>query len=372
MLNVKQTLLNGLQLAGLNAFDPVVRLCAGEDTPLQFRKIGQFLIAPALVFAVFLGAWTVAASSIQTRYGTIPTPRDVWAAGGNLLAGHWRTTAERREFYTQRDEQATLFSSKAFVMRQKAAEPEHQRFQKQLLAAAGRNEALASSTARRKYSGSPTYLDQIGTSLKTVFTGFVLASAVAIPLGILCGMSPVFMACMNPFIQIFKPVSPLAWLPIVMIVVGALYSTDPAEAWFEKSFISSAITVALCSLWPTLVNTALGVASIDKDYINVARVLQLSPTTQIFRIVLPASLPLMFTGLRISLGVGWMVLIAAEMLAQNPGLGKFVWDMFQNGSSETLAQIMVAVFTIGCVGFLLDRVMIVCQRLVSFDSAVSA
>jgi nitrate/nitrite transport system permease protein len=157
-----------------------------------------------------------------------------------------------------------------------------------------------------------------------------------------------------------------------MIVVGALYTTDPQQAWFEESFISSAFTVALCSLWPTLVNTALGVASIDPDHLNVARVLRLDWSTRIRKIVIPSALPLIFAGLRISLGVGWMVLIAAEMLAQNPGLGKFVWDMFQNGSSQTLALIMVAVFTIGLIGFLLDRVMIVLQRLVGYEAAAAA
>jgi nitrate/nitrite transport system permease protein len=136
---------------------------------------------------------------------------------------------------------------------------------------------------------------------------------------------------------------------------------------FEKSFVSSAITVALCSLWPTLVNTALGVASVDPDHLNVARVLRLPWTVRVRKIVIPSALPWIFSGLRLSLGVGWMVLIAAEMLAQNPGLGKFVWDMFQNGSSETLAQIMVAVFTIGAIGFALDRMMISLQRAVSHD-----
>jgi nitrate/nitrite transport system permease protein len=128
-------------------------------------------------------------------------------------------------------------------------------------------------------------------------------------------------------------------------------------------------TVALCSLWPTLVNTALGVASIDKDHMNVARVLKLGWLKKVTTIVIPSALPLIFTGLRLSLGVGWMVLIAAEMLAQNPGLGKFVWDMFQNGSSQTLAQIVVAVFTIGGIGFVLDRTMMLLQRSVSLDSA---
>jgi nitrate/nitrite transport system permease protein len=170
-------------------------------------------------------------------------------------------------------------------------------------------------------------------------------------------------------VQIFKPVSPLAWLPIVMIVVGAVYTTDPEEAWFEKSFISSALTVALCSLWPTLVNTGIGVTAIDKDHLNVARVLNLPWGTRVKKIVIPSSLPYIFAGLRISLGVGWMVLIAAEMLAQNPGLGKFVWDMFQNGSSQTLARIMVAVFTVGLIGFALDRIMVLLQRWVSYQGA---
>jgi nitrate/nitrite transport system permease protein len=125
------------------------------------------------------------------------------------------------------------------------------------------------------------------------------------------------------------------------------------------------VTVTLCSLWPALINTALGVSSIDKDLMNVGRVLQLPWSTKVLKIVLPSSLPLIFTGLRLSLGVGWMVLIAAEMLAQNPGLGKFVWDEFQNGSAASLARIMVAVVTIGVIGFLLDRTMLALQAVVT-------
>ena len=163
----------------------------------------------------------------------------------------------------------------------------------------------------------------------------------------------------------FKPVSPLAWLPIVTMVVSALYvdSTD----LFPKSLVISAITVTLCSLWPTLINTAYGVASIDKDLVNVGRVLKLPTWKTVTKLVLPSAMPLIFTGLRLSLGVGWMVLTAAEMLAQNPGLGKFVWDEFQNGSSSSLAKIMVAVFTIGIIGFLLDRLMLAIQTLVTHD-----
>jgi nitrate/nitrite transport system permease protein len=150
-----------------------------------------------------------------------------------------------------------------------------------------------------------------------------------------------------------------------MIVSATYVSTEP---FFQKSFVNSAITVALCSMWPTLINTALGVSSLDKDLLNVAKVLRLKWTTKLFKVVIPSSLPLIFTGLRLSLGVGWMVLIAAEMLAQNPGLGKFVWDEFQNGSSDSLGRIMVAVFTIGIIGFLLDRVMRTVHTLVDFRS----
>ncbi|WP_342021801.1 ABC transporter permease [Methyloceanibacter marginalis] len=150
---------------------------------------------------------------------------------------------------------------------------------------------------------------------------------------------------------------------MVTMVVSAVYIEE--YAGFPKSFVTSAVTVTLCSLWPTLINTAIGVASIDRDLVNVGRVLQLSWYTKVFKVVLPSALPYIFTGLRLSLGVGWMVLIAAEMLAQNPGLGKFVWDEFQNGSSDSLARIMVAVLTIGIIGFLLDRLMVALETAVT-------
>jgi nitrate/nitrite transport system permease protein len=218
----------------------------------------------------------------------------------------------------------------------------------------------------RVHTGKPTYYDQIWTSIKTVFFGFLIASIIAIPLGIAAGLSVTANAALNPLIQIFKPVSPLAWLPIVTMIVSAVYTTN--DGMFSKSFLISAITVTLCSLWPTLINTALGVSSIDKDLVNVSRVLKMNTYTKITKLVLPSALPLIFTGLRLSLGVGWMVLIAAEMLAQNPGLGKFVWDEFQNGSSQSLARIMVAVFTIGIIGFLLDRVMYALQSMFTFSN----
>ena len=274
---------------------------------------------------------------MKTSLGAIPGPREVYAQAINLYADHLAERQKAKEFYERQ------------VARNK-----------QLVA-----DGKADQVRERAYTGRPTYIDQIVTSLKTVGLGFTLATLLAVPIGILCGLSRMFNAAFSPLIQIFKPVSPLAWLPIVTMIVSALY-LDPSE-WLPKSLVISAITVTLCSLWPTLINTALGVSSIDKDLVNVGKVLQLSTTTTITKLVLPSALPLIFTGLRLSLGVGWMVLIAAEMLAQNPGLGKFVWDEFQNGSSDSLARIFVAVFTIGIIGFVLDRMMLALQSLFTFS-----
>lgn len=303
------------------------------------RHLALSVGIPLLAIAIFLGAWSTVASQVKVSFGDLPGPTAVATEVVNLWKEHNAERAKAAQFdQRQADRKARVLA-----------------------------ENPAAEWKERKYSGKPTFFDQIFTSLKTVFAGFLIASLIAVPLGIVCGLSRPMNLALNPFIQIFKPVSPLAWLPIVMIMVSALY--NPAEPMFEKAFVSSAITVALCSLWPTLINTAVGVASIDNDYLNVARVLKLGWLQKVFKIVIPAALPLIFTGLRLSLGVGWMVLIAAEMLAQNPGLGKFVWDMFQNGSSQTLSQIMVAVFAIGLIGFALDRAMLSLQRAVSFGAA---
>ena len=149
-----------------------------------------------------------------------------------------------------------------------------------------------------------------------------------------------------------------------MVGSATYVSSDPL---FSKSFLTSMFTVTLCCMWPTLINTAVGVAAIDKDLLNVSKVLRLNWLTHVRKIVVPSSIPMMFTGLRLSLGIAWMVLIAAEMLAQNPGLGKFVWDEFQNGSSNSLGRIMVAVLMIGFIGFVLDRAMLTIQKFVSWD-----
>lgn len=249
-----------------------------------------------------------------------------------------------------------------------------------------RTEDRIDTIAESDYAKPATLPYQVARSVLCVFVGFLIGSAIAIPLGVLCGLSKTFMAAMTPFIAIFKPVSPIVWLPVALIIASA-FIPDPDKHWFTQwmwelpwlgefkinpAFIASAVTVALCSLWATMVNTAFGVASVDKDHINVARVLRLGFWSRLFKIVLPSALPLVFAGLRISLGVGWMVLIAAELLSSSEGIGKFVWDQFNNGASDSFAKMVVVVFVVGIIGLFLDRMMIVFQRLVSFDGAPTA
>lgn len=332
-----QKVMNALSVIGLGFLNPLIRLAMGEDPKRQFADLWQMVGVPILAIGIFLAAWSAGASQVKTSLGQIPGPVMVWEQFGALMDDHAAVQEKKAAFYERQDARNAGYVA--------AGQPE--------------------KVKQRKFTGKPTFLDQIGTSLKTVFFGFLIATAFAVPLGIFCGLSPIVNSAMNPLIQIFKPVSPLAWLPIVTMIVSAVY-VNASDA-MPKSFLISAITVTLCSLWPTLINTALGVSSIDKDLLNVSKVLQLKPADKIFKLVIPSSMPLIFTGLRLSLGVGWMVLIAAEMLAQNPGLGKFVWDEFQNGSSSSLARIMVAVLTIGVIGFLLDRVMFTLQAMFTFS-----
>ena len=333
-------LIKFLNITGLTWFVPLVKIAGGENLNQQLRQLWLIMGVPILAFILFLGMWSVSASGVNTALGAIPGPLAVWDEVGGLVDEHVSEQQKKQEFYLKQEERNAA---------KLAEDPQ-------------------AEIKVRPYNGKPTYLDKIFTSLRTVFAGFVIASLIAIPIGILCGMSPVMNTAINPLIQIFKPVSPLAWLPIVTLVVSAVYVTTD-DSLLPKSFVTSAITVTLCSLWPTLINTAVGVSSIDRDLVNVAKVLRLNWYTQIKSIILPSALPYIFTGMRLSLGVGWMVLIAAEMLAQNPGLGKFVWDEFQNGSSNSLGRIMVAVFTIGIIGFILDRIMQSFQNLFSFSKA---
>jgi nitrate/nitrite transport system permease protein len=175
-------------------------------------------------------------------------------------------------------------------------------------------------------------------SLQRVFLGFCLGSLVAIPVGFLIGMSPKAMLAINPIVQVFKPVSPVAWLPIALAIFNL---ADP----------SAIFVIFITSLWPTIINTAAGVASIPKDYLEVAQVLEMNPLRRIYKIILPASLPYIFTGLRISLGIAWLVIVAVEMLTGGVGIGFFVWDEW---SRLNLNSVFLAILVIGSTGLLLD------------------
>ena len=304
---------------------------------LRLPTLAASMVLPVLGIFAFLVVWHVGAGTVNTSLGKFPGPVEVYQQSGALFAEHQEQRAKKAAFY----------------------ERQEVRIEKKL---AKNPDAVVK---RRSFTGKPSYLDQIFTSIYTVLAGFLLASIVAVPLGILCGLSDGVYRAINPIIQVFKPVSPLAWLPLVTMVVSAIYVSD--DPLFQKSFLVSALTVALCCLWPTVINTTVGVAGIDRDLVDVSRVIKLNAMSHVRSIVLPSSIPLIFTGLRLSLATGWMVLIAAEMLAQNPGLGKFIWDEFQNGSSNSLSRIMVAVITIGLIGFLLDRLMLVVQRYASWD-----
>ncbi len=321
----------------------VGKLFSSTAAPSQGQNILnnalQLIGIPMMGIAVFLLLWGTAAQNIDTSLGKFPGPAAVYEQFGSLYNEHIAEREKAAAFYERQEERNA---------KRVAQDPTYE-------------------PRIRKYTGKETFLDQIFTSLLTVMSGFFLAAFLAIPLGIAIGLSKTLNTAVNPIIQIFRPVSPLAWLPLVTMVVSALYvSPDPMVA---KSFLNSLITVTLCCIWPMVINTSVGVASIDNDLVNVSRVIRLPALKHVQKIVLPASVPAIFTGMRLSLGVAWMVLIAAEMLAQNPGLGKFVWDEFQNGSSESLSRIMAAVVVIGFIGFLLDRTMLQVQRWASWDKS---
>jgi nitrate/nitrite transport system permease protein len=186
-------------------------------------------------------------------------------------------------------------------------------------------------------------------SLRRVLLGFSLGALVAIPVGFLIGMSRPAMLAINPLIQIFKPVSPLAWLPIALAIFNL---ADP----------SAIFVIFITSLWPTVINTAMGVANVSSDYLDVAQVLEMPRWRQITKIILPASLPYIFTGLRISLGIAWLVIVAVEMLTGGLGIGFFLWDEW---SRLNLSSVFLAILVIGLTGLVLDVAMSRLQALVT-------
>ncbi|MBI3531446.1 MAG: nitrate ABC transporter permease [Burkholderiales bacterium] len=191
---------------------------------------------------------------------------------------------------------------------------------------------------------------QLGYSLGRVGLGFGLACLVAIPLGFIIGMSPLLRRAFDPFIQVLKPISPLAWMPL------ALYT-------IKDSSVSGIFVIFICSVWPMLVNTAFGVAAVKRDWLNVASTLEVNPLRKAFLVILPAAAPTILTGMRISMGIAWLVIVAAEMLVGGTGVGYFVWNEWNNLS---LTNVIFAILVIGVVGMLLDLAFGQLQKAVTY------
>ncbi|MBA3590428.1 nitrate ABC transporter permease [Methylibium sp.] len=191
---------------------------------------------------------------------------------------------------------------------------------------------------------------QLGYSLGRVALGFALAALVAIPLGFLIGMSPLIYRALDPFIQVLKPISPLAWMPL------ALYT-------IKDSNISGIFVIFICSVWPMLLNTAFGVAGVRREWLNVAKTLEVNPLRKAFEVILPAAAPTILTGMRISMGIAWLVIVAAEMLVGGTGIGYFVWNEWNNLS---LTNVIFAILVIGLVGMALDLLFAQAQKAVTY------
>jgi nitrate/nitrite transport system permease protein len=191
---------------------------------------------------------------------------------------------------------------------------------------------------------------QLGYSIARVMIGYLLAVLVAVPLGFLIGMSPLMSRALDPFIQVLKPISPLAWMPL------ALYT-------IKDSSVSAIFVIFICALWPMLLNTAFGVASVRKEWINVARTLEVGTFRRAFAVILPAAAPTILTGMRISIGIAWLVIVAAEMLVGGTGIGYFVWNEWNNLS---ITNVIIAILLIGLVGMVFDQILARCARLVTF------
>lgn len=363
---MKDKSIKSLKFIGMGFLEPLIRALSGEERKKNFGTFVKGTLFPIASIFLFITVWHFAAHALYNKEAsvkiekaraeqgeeaalevqncirsgevscqpnTLPSPAQVWMAYQTLWKDHLDISQKKREF------------------NQQVAETNSKRADQGLTPI--------------RYTGRPSFLDQIGTSLKTVAAGVVLALFVAVPVGIIIGLSEVLRNSFNWLIQIFKPVSPVVWLLLVFMIVKTVV-TDPN---LDKSFIISFISVGLCAMWATLINTSLGVSTVDKDFINVSKVLNLSIGQNIFKIILPASFPLIFTGLRITVSVAWMVLIAIELLAQSPGLGSFVWEEFQNGANDSNAKIIVAMFIIGIIGFMLDRIMLTVQNLMTFSKA---
>lgn len=191
---------------------------------------------------------------------------------------------------------------------------------------------------------------QIGYSIYRVLTGYFLAALIAIPFGFLIGMSQVAYKAFNPFIQVLRPISPLAWMPLALFIIG-------------DSEASAIFVIFICSIWPMLINTAFGVAGVREDWVNVARTHELGPVKTAFTVILPAAAPTIVTGMRISIGIAWLVIVAAEMLVGGTGIGYYVWNEWNN---LDLTSVVFSILMIGVVGMLLDAMFGLLQRRVTY------
>lgn len=355
---------NIISFIGLGFLIPLVELVQGKDSKKNLTLVLKKIVAPIASLILFIGLWQTSAQllfnkeadyriekalheqgeeaalvmkecissgDISCQPNTLPAPAQVKTSFFKLLEDHKIISQDKEDFI------------------QKTAELNKKR------ASEGKKAIV--------YTGRPSFVDQIITSIKTVFAGFLLAIFIAVPIGIITGLNETLRNSINWLIQIFKPVSPVVWLLLVFMIV----KTVTKDSDSDSSFIISFISVGLCSMWATLVNTTMGVSTVDQDFINVAEVLKLGSFQKVFKVILPSALPLIFTGLRITLSVAWMVLIAIELLAQSPGLGSFVWEEFQNGANDSNSKIIVAMFVIGIIGFLLDRIMLTIQKLISYN-----
>jgi nitrate/nitrite transport system permease protein len=197
-------------------------------------------------------------------------------------------------------------------------------------------------------------------SLGLVMQGYIIALVLGTPLGFCLGLSKTFTKAVDPIIQVLRPVSPLAWFPLGLVLFSSVKMMDGSgKTVFGASDAAALFTIAICSMWPTVMNTAVGVRAVPQDYLNVAKVLKLSKMKTLWKVLVPATLPYMFTGFRLSLGLAWLVIVAVEMLTGRPGVGGFLWQEYNAGS---YSRIVLCILTIGVVGLVLDRLMSVVEK----------
>jgi len=349
---------------GLGFFEPAVRLASGEEVNKNLNELIRKVVFPLVSILLFLFVWHFGSQALYN------IERNYKIEVAKESGGETAVTAELARIESGESTINALPSPGSVFVAFKTLIEDHRVISAKKDAFA---EKVAATNKKRKakglaaitYTGRPSFVDQVLTSLKTVTAGFFLALFLAVPIGMVLGLSETLRSSFNWLIQIFKPVSPVVWFLLVYMIVKSLTLTYDGDV----SFIISFIAVGLCAMWATLINTTLGVSTVENDYLNVAKVLNLSVGQKVFKIILPSAFPLIFTGLRITVSVAWMVLIAIELLSQSPGLGTFVWEEFQNGANDSNAKIIAAMFVIGGIGFLLDRIMFSVQKLMTFTEA---